>query len=158
MFETQVDATYAWVGLALVSVVAVGVVAALPTAPPPDADGVAHTVDSVADGEYVATAEHGLAAERIRLTPRTIELAGDGGTARATFRGSPITPVATDRSDPRLRRILSGVPPQAVFDDPDAFAATAERARTSEHGWRSAPERLTVRQVRYGGHRVTLVG
>ena len=160
MFETHLDATYAWLGLALVSVATVGVVAALPAAPPPDADGVAHTLGSVADGEYVATAEHGLAADRMRLTPNAIELETDGGSARSTIRGPPITPVSPGGSavDPRLRRVLDGVPPRAAFEDPEAFADAAARARAEDHQWRVAPQRLTVRQVRYGGTRVTLVG
>lgn len=160
MFETHLDATYAWFGLALVSVAAIGAVAGLPTAPPPDADGAAHTIGSVAEGEYVATAEHGLAADRMRLTPRTIELAGGGGSARSTVRGMAVTPVSPDGSggDPRLRRVLNGVPARTVFEDPDAFADAAARARAGDHRWRTAPQQLTVRQVRYGGHRVTLVG
>lgn len=160
MFETHLDATYAWLGLALVSVVAVGVVASLPTAPPPDADGVAHTIGSVAEDEYVATAEHGLAADRMRLTPGTIELSSDGGSARSSIRGMPVTPVPPEGSggDTRLRRVLNGVPAGTVFEDPEAFAGAADRARAEDHGWRTAPERLTVRQVRYGGYRVTLVG
>jgi len=68
MFETNVDATYAWLGLALVSVAAAGVAATLPASPPPDASGVAHTIDSVADGPHPARAEHGLAASQMRLT------------------------------------------------------------------------------------------
>ncbi|OYR58545.1 DUF7283 family protein [Halorubrum halodurans] len=160
MFEIHIDATYAWLGLALVSVATVGVVAALPAAPPPDADGVAHTIGSVADGEYVATAEHGLAADRMRVTPHAVELENGGGSARSTVRGPPITPVAPAGSggDARLRRVLTGVPPGTAFEDPEAFADATARARAGEHRWRPAPRRLTVRQVRYGGTRVTLVG
>ena len=72
MFEIHADAMYTWVGLAVVSVAVFGVAATLPTTPPPDATGLAHTVDSVATSEYAATAEHGLAAERIRITPHRI--------------------------------------------------------------------------------------
>ncbi|EMA61153.1 DUF7283 family protein [Halorubrum lipolyticum] len=162
MFETHLDATYAWLGLALVSVATAGVAAALPASPPPDASGVAHTIDSVGDSEYPTTAEHGLAADRVRLTDRSIALDGGGGTARATLHGPRITPVPTGREgttdDDRLRRVLSGVPPGAAFDDSDAFAAAAERAQTSDHEWRPAPDRLTVRRVHYGGEHVTLVG
>lgn len=160
MFETQLDAVYAWFALALVSVVVVGVVAALPAAPPPDADAVAYTIDSVADTEYVATAEHGIVADRMRLTTRTVALASRGETASATLRGAPITPVPPDAAGAHsgLRRVLDGAPPGAAFDGPDAFAAAAERARASDHGWTTAPDRLTVRQVHYGEHRVTLVG
>ncbi|GAB7009991.1 DUF7283 family protein [Halorubrum trueperi] len=162
MFETHLDATYAWFGLALVSVATVGVAAALPASPPPDANGVAHTIDSVADGEHPATAEHGIAATRIRLTNRSIALSGNGGTATAALRAPRITPVSTDvgmtADDDRLRRVLDGVPPTAAFDDPDSLAAAAKRARTTEYEWRPAPNRVTVRRVHYGGVHVTLVG
>ena len=162
MFETHLDATYAWLGLALVSVATVGVAAALPASPPPDASGVAHTIDSVADGEHPATAEHGLAADRIRLTERSVALDGGGRTARAALRAPRITPVPGDRRGTTdadgLRRVLGGVPPDAAFDDPEGFAAAAERARARDQEWRPAPERLTVRRVHYGGEHVTLVG
>lgn len=174
VFEIHADALYAWVGLATVSVVVFGVAATLPASPPPDAAGVAHTIDSVATAEYVATAEHGLAADRIRLTPQRVALASDGGTASTTLRGAPVTPVLSGPAgaagaagparspgparDTRLAQVLSGVPPERVFERPAEFAAATARARSREHTWRRAPPRLTIRQVVYGGHRVTLVG
>lgn len=162
MFETHLDVTYAWLGLAVVSVATAGVAATLPASPPPDATGVAHTIETVADGEYPATAEHGLAADRIRLTPRSVSLEGDGGSARTPLRVRRITPVppgeGAEGGDYRLRRVLDGVPPDAAFDDPEALATAARRARTADHEWRSAPERLTVRRVHYGEVHVTLVG
>ena len=166
MFETHFDATYAWLGLAVVSVATAGVAAAFPASPPPDADGVARTVDSVADGEYPATAEHGVAADRIRLTDGSVSLGDERGTARAALDAPRITPVIrpgagtapSAPTDPRLRRVLDGVPPQAAFDDPASFAAAAERARAAESRWIPAPDRITVRRVHYGDVRVTLVG
>lgn len=162
MFETHLDATYAWLGLALVSVATAGVAAALPASPPPDANGVAQTIDSVADGTHPATAEHGLAATRIRLTTRSVTLDGSGGTARATLHGPRIAPVSPadggGSAEADLRRVLDGVPPTAAFEDPGSFAAAVERARTTDHEWRLAPERFTVRQVHYEGVHVTLVG
>jgi len=166
MFETHLDATYAWLGLAVVSVAAVGVAAAFPASPPPDADGVARTVDSVADGSYPATAEHGIAADRLRLAAGSVSLGDDRGTARATLDAPRITPVIrptagvtpSETTDARLRRVLDGAPPDAAFDDPASFAAAAERARAAEARWTAAPERITVRRVHYGDVRVTLVG
>lgn len=162
MFETHLDATYAWIGLALVSVATVGVAATLPASPPPDASGVAHTIDSVADGEHPATAEHGLAASRIRLTTRSVTLESGGGIARASLHAPRITPVPPKSGqrtgDDGLRRVLDGVPPTAAFDDPEALAAAAEQARGIDHAWRPAPDRLTVRRVHYGEVHVTLVG
>ncbi|TKX78837.1 hypothetical protein EXE53_19075 [Halorubrum sp. SD626R] len=165
MFETNVDATYAWLGLALVSVAAAGVAATLPASPPPDASGVAHTIDSVADGPHPARAEHGLAASQMRLTERSIGLRSDGGVGFASLHGPKVTPVPAGHADRnrtdginRLRPVLDGVPPSSAFDDPDAFAAAASRARAAAGAWRPAPERLTVRRVHYGGVHVTLVG
>ncbi|QWC19322.1 hypothetical protein [Halorubrum sp. 2020YC2] len=164
MFETNLDATYAWLGLAVVSVATAGVAASFPASPPPDADGVARTVDSVADGEYPATAEHGIAADRLRLTDGSVSLDGDGGTAHAALTAPQITPVVRPgaapnaTTDARLRRVLDGVPPDATFDDPASFAAAAERARAADAEWVRAPDRLTVRRVHYGDVRVTLVG
>jgi hypothetical protein len=166
VFETHPDATYAWLGLAVVSVATVGVAAAFPASPPPDAGDVARTVDSVADGNYPATAEHGLAADRIRLTSGSVSLGDDRGTARAVLDAPRITPVTrptagvppTETTDARLRRVLDGAPPDAAFDDPASFAAAAERARATDAVWMPAPDRLTVRRVHYGNVRVTLVG
>ena len=162
MFETHLDATYAWLGLAVVSVAAVGVAAAFPAAPAPDADGVARTVDSIAGGEYPATAEHGIAAERIRLTDGSVSLGDERGSARARLDAPRVTPVLPAESnattDARLRRVLDGVPPDAAFDDPASFAAAAERARATDGDWAPAPDRITVRRVHYGDVRVTLVG
>lgn len=159
MFEIHLDATYVWLALALASVVTAGVVSALPTAPAPDAEGAANTIDSVAGSEYVATAEHGLTAEKMRITVRTIELVGGGDRTRATLYAAPVTPVPPAPGvDDRLRRVLDGVPPDAVFEDRESFADAVEQARTGEHEWVPAPDRLTVRGVRYGDLRVTLVG
>ena len=162
MFETNLDATYAWLGLALVSVATAGIAAALPASPPPDASGVAHTSDSVGARDHPATAEHGLAADRLRLTPRSIALDGGGEPARAAIHAPRVTPVSPggnqSSTEGRLRRVLNGAPPDAVFDEPDALAAAASRARASDHEWRTAPDRITVRQVHYGGIDVTLVG
>lgn len=162
MFETNLDATYAWLGLALVSVATAGVAATLPASPPPDASGVAHTIDSVGDSDHPAIAEHGLAADRIRLTTHSVALDDGSGFARATLHAPRITPIQPgDRStsaDSRLRRVLNGAPPDAAFDDPDAFAVATSRARATDHEWRAAPDRITVRRVHYGGVHVTLVG
>lgn len=155
MFEPNIDGLYTWIGVAAVSVTVLGTAAALPTAPPPDAEGLATTVDAVAGGEYPATAEHGVAADRIRVTDSAVTLAGSGGTRRAAFHFDGVTPVREDR---RLERVLDGEHPERVFDSPSAFADATEAAKTAEPSWRSAPDRVRVRQVHWGDIRVTLVG
>lgn len=155
MLELPVDSWYAWVGLAIVSVVVLAASATLPLHPPPDAGGAADTIDAVAGGEYPATAEHGITAERMRLTPSRITLRNEAGTTSATFLFDPVTPVGDDE---RLGRVLHGVPPSSVFGNPTEFARAASAARTPKSGWRPAPNRLRVRQVHWGETRVTLVG
>ncbi len=127
----------------------------LPSAPAPDAAGAAGTVDAVAGGEYPATGEHGIAAERVRIAPERIVLDGDRETATAAFREGPVTPARADR---RLTRVLRGAPPSAAFDSPEGFATAARDARGAETAWRAAPDRLRVRRVHWGDVRVTLVG
>lgn len=155
MFDVPMDATYAWVGVALVSVATLGVAATLPATPPPDATGVAGTVDRVALGEHPATAEHGIATDEIRISPDSLALAGPGGTAHATLAGPRITPAGDDH---RLERVLHGEPPERVFATPNALAAAAVDARERGGRWETAPDRLRIRQVHWGETRVTLVG
>lgn len=155
MFEASLDGLYAWAGVAAFSVAVLGVAAALPSAPTPDAAGAASTVDTVAGGDYPATGEHRIRAERIRLSSDRIVLDGGGGTASARFRQAPVTPA---RAHDRLRRVLLGTPPSTAFESPEAFAAAGRNARGTEVTWRAAPDRLRVRQVHWGDVRVTLVG
>lgn len=162
MFETHLDGTYAWLGLAVVSVVTVGVAATLPASPPPDASGVAQTIDSVADSSYPATAEHGIAADELRVTPRSVELDDGNGIAWAALHGPKITPVTDKMADAGqsgpLAQVLGGVPPQLVFDDPAALAAAAADARSGDHHWSVSSGTVTVRHVQYEEVHVTLVG
>ena len=154
MFDVPLDAWYAWIGLALASVAVFGVVASLPTAPPPDAAGVADTVDRVAAAEYAATAEHPLDADAIRLRPRGVSLRSDAGTARASFAFGPVTPVPPG-SD--LEAVVHGTPPDRVFDSTDAFRQAVVDARARDPTWRPVERTLLVRRVSTGGYDVTLV-
>lgn len=155
MLELPVDSWYAWIGIAVVSVAVLAASVTLPLRPPPDAGDAADTVDAIAGGEYPATAEHGIAAERMRLTPTRIALRNAAGTTTGTFLFDPVTPAVEDE---RLERVLRGMPPSRVFASPTAFAKAAESARADESRWQPAPNRLRVRQVHWGETRVTLVG
>jgi hypothetical protein len=153
--ELPVDAWFVWIGLAVASVAILGAVGSLPTRPPPDAAGVADTVDRLAAGDADATAEHSLDADAYRVGTRRLALRNDAGTARARFVFGPVTPV---RGDGPLAAVLSGAPPSATFDSPSAFRRAVRRARTRDSAWRPAPESLVVRRVSWGGVDVTLVG
>jgi hypothetical protein len=155
MFDAPVDALLAWFGVAAVSIAVLGVAAGLTVPPEPDATGAADTVDAIAGGTYPATAEHGLAADRLKLTPTRVALRSGDRVARERFLFDPVTPVG---GDDRLRRVLGGQPPSHQFEDPEAFTAAVAEARETESSWRPAPDRLRVRQVHWEDTRVTLVG
>lgn len=155
MFDTPLDAWYVYAGVAAVSCAALGVALGLPTAVPPDAAAVAETVDRVASTPHAARASHALEADTVRLRRGGIALRGPGGIARATFAYGPVTPVG-DQS--RLRRVLAGHAPNAVFETPAAFRRAVLAARERPPGWRPAGSRLVVRTLGWGGLDVTLVG
>ena len=154
MFDAPADVLPVWIGVAAVSVAVLGVATGLPTTPAPDAAGAAATIDRVATGTYPATGEHGLAADRLKLSTETVSLESAGGVARAPL-AEPVTPAPTDE---RLERVLRGESPDHVFDRPSEFRRVAAAARESTPEWTHAPDRLRVRQVHWGGTRVTLVG
>lgn len=154
MFETSIDAWYAWLGVAAVSVAAFGTVAALPSETPPAAASVADAVDRVAASPYEAQTTAPIEATEYRLTPGQIALRNDRGRSRATFAYGPIAP-ATDGS---LRAVLEGAPPTTQFASPAAFERAIERAHQEGMGWRPAPDAIRVRRVSWEGVDATLVG
>jgi hypothetical protein len=155
MFDAPVDAWYGWVGTALVSAALLGVAVDLPSRPPPDAAGLADTVDAVAASPHAATAAHPVRARRIRVGPRRVALRGPGGTSHATF-SYPVVPVPPD--DGPLRRVLHGAPPDRAFGSPARLRRAAERARETDPDYRPVGDRLLVRRVTWEDTRVTLVG
>lgn len=157
MFDTAVESTYVWLALAVVGAGVLGLALRVPTAPPPDATGVARTVDSVASSPYESTAEHPLDARQIRLGSQRLGLRGPGGDAHASFAYGPVVPASGGDGD-RLDAVLHGVPPGRAFSSPDAFERALNRSRARDASWRPAPERLVVRRVTWGEVNATLVG
>ena len=153
VLSPAVEAWPLWVGLTLVSAATVGVAAELPRTAPPDAAGLARTVDGVAASDLAAVAEHPLRADEIRVRPDRIALRRGDRTARATLRYGPVVPAF----DGPLARVLTGVPPDRAFDSVASFRRAVSSAR-ERSAWRPAPERLTARRVAWGGVDVTLVG
>ena len=155
MFEAPLDAWYVWLGLAVVSGAAAGVVTGMPAAPPPDATGAAETVDGIAASEHATTAERPVPnAEAVRVGTDSLSLRGPGGTAHARFGYGPITPAASDGD---LEAVLHGTPPDRVFDLPAAFERAARAERRTRPQW-TPVDRLLVRRVRWEGTDVVLVG
>ena len=144
-----------WIALLVVSATVLGVVLALPSAPPPDANRVAHSIDAVAATDHTAATNVPIDGAAVRLSSHRVALRSDGGTAHASLHYGPVTPVQPD-SD--LARVLHETPPEAVFDSPEAFRAALDRARATNSTWETAPRELHVRRVHYGEVTDVLVG
>lgn len=154
MLGPPADGPILWVGLVLASAAALGVALSLPTAPPPDADALAATIDEVAVAPANATVHSDLDAVAVRVGADTVALRGPGGVARSRLRFGPVVPV--DGHD-ALEALLRGSAPGAVFDAPADLARATSRAMARPATWREWPG-LTVRTIQWGDVRVTLVG
>jgi len=154
MLDVPVDTIYVWLGVAAVSVVTLGVVVAFPTSVPPGATAVADAVDRVAVEPAGAHERVEVDAVSMRLGAHRIGLRNDGGTAHATFAYGPVTPAV---ADDRLELVLSGHPPDDVFETQAGFRDAVTAAQTSGE-WRPAPGQIDVRRVNWGETDVTLVG
>lgn len=154
MLDAPVDAWYVWVGLTVVAGVALGTVAELPTAPPPDAGAAVASVDRVAAADHDATGRHSVAADAVKVEPHRLSLRDGDRTARATFAYGPVVPV---RRGSNLWHVLRGNPPGDAFETPGEFRTAATRARDRPARW-TRSDRLLVRTVTWRGVDVTLVG
>jgi hypothetical protein len=161
--EAPLDTWHALVGVAVASVVVFATAASLPTRPPPDAAGVADTVDGVAVADAAASATHPVAADRIRLGPDRIALRNDAGTARARFAYGPVVPV---RAGPPPNGSASGsgtAPVDADADtgvrgDADADTDAGARPGRSRPGTGASTAREgrpALASVLYGVHPAT---
>lgn len=157
MFDAPIDGLYTWLGVSFVATGALAVAIGVPSAPPPDAAAVAETVDGLAASAYAGVATVPLAnANEIRLTPQGVSLRGTSGTVSATFEHGPV--VVVTGTNEALAAVLSGTHPRKVFEDPDAVVDASRETTDESASWRTAPERLQVRHVTWGGVDVTLVG
>lgn len=157
-FEAPADAWYVWLGVAAVSVGLAGIVAGLPSGPPPDASNVAGTVDRVAATEHVGTATVDHDAAAVKVGPERIALRNDRGVARARISFGKMVHVraVADRHRETLVGLLDGT--TAVDQRHRQLLAEIVADRDTEPGnWYPAREHLRVRAVTAGGQTVLLV-
>ena len=153
MFDTHVDTLWVWVAVGTVSVAVFGIVAQLPTTASPNGEAVAMTIDEVATSPPGSVATRELDADEWTVTTRRIGLHSEGGTVHETLL-NPVVP-ATNES---LTAVLDGTEPSTAFNSSAAFQTATEQAATNTTRWRSAPDRMRVKRVAWGGVDVTLVG
>lgn len=167
--EAPADAWYVWVGVALVSIAVAGVVAGLPSQPPPDTTTAANTVDRVAASEYGTTATYDPDAAAARIGTRQIGLRNDGGTQYASVSFGAMTPVAAARGTTHAAgtALLAGASPQETVEQTaieselelqERLAGVRERIDMTGATWRPVDGRMRVRSVRVDGTMVVLVG
>ncbi|WP_336134654.1 DUF7283 family protein [Natronomonas amylolytica] len=155
MFDVPVDAWYVYLGLAVVSGATVSLAGAMPAAAPPDANGAARTVDSVAASQHASVGRHPMTdADAVRVGADTLSLRGPGGTTHAGLGYGPV--VFAPEGTP-LGRVLRGELPETVFDSPEHFERAVDERRVADPTWHRT-ERLLVRRVVWEGTDVVLVG
>ncbi|QSG04900.1 DUF7283 family protein [Halapricum desulfuricans] len=168
--EAPADAWYVWVGVALVSVAAIGIALGLPSGPPPDAHAAANAVDRVAGSAHEATGTYEHDARSYWVDRERIAMRNEHGVTKATLAYGPVVPV---EEDTELAAVLHGnsiaiaytsqlrpsKPSQEQFheDVEEAIAAVD----SADPQWRSADGTLRVRAVEYelggGEQRVVLL-
>lgn len=155
VFDVPIDGWYTWLGVAAVSVIALGTAASLPTTPPPDPTPVADAIDRTAASRHEATAEIPVGARQVRIGRQQIGLRNDAGAAHASFAYGPVTPVS---GDPRLDAVLRGVPPSREFDSPAELRAASASTTADSPRWQPGDGVVLVRHISWKGVDVTLVG
>lgn len=153
-WEAPVDAWYVWVGVSVISLAMAGFVLALPTGPPPDADGSANAIDRVSSSQYAASGTYDHDADEVKIDGATIAMRNDHGTDRATLRYGTVVPVWENA---RLAELARGSDFEAVYDDGgtadsrdavETLVADADEAyRTDADEWRRADGELDVRTI-----------
>lgn len=151
--EAPADAWYVWAGASIMTVALAGVALSMPTHPPPDAQQVANTIDSVAGTELGGTAAYDHDAEMVRIDPQGVSMRNDGGTQHASISFGRLAPVYDD-SD--LEEVLYGVHPTDHYTGNDseswrAFHEDVQDAQTLAESpvWRIADGTLRVRTIVY---------
>lgn len=147
-FEAPADAWYVWFGVGLVSVAVTGIALGLPSAPPPDADAAANTIDTVVGSPYNASATFEHDADEITVDNRTIALRNDHGTSYANLAFEEAIYV----SDERLENVTYGASMSAEFSDPGTGASISTLfltalANESNTDWQPAGGELVVRTI-----------
>lgn len=158
-FEAPADGWYVFIGVAIFSIAAMGLALSIPSTPPPNANGVANTIDEVGAQPYGGTARYEHDADRYWVNLETVVLENDGGTSRSTIRFGTMAP-AWPNDD--LAAIVHGEAPNDVFADKDDFKAAVEAAQNhvrdgGDRVFTSASGTLEVRKVTWGDYAVILV-
>lgn len=154
MFDVPMDGLIGWVGLATVSLAVAGVTLSLPSTTPPDAGALAATIDEVSTSPHDVATSVRLRADAIRVRSAQVSLREEGVVSHADL----VTGGAVWTGEDRLREMLAGKAPEAVFENSTALARAVDAAATRTDRWRSVPDPIRVRRVTWGEVDVTLVG
>jgi hypothetical protein len=155
--EAPADAWYVWVGVALVSIAAMGVALSLPAQPPPDADRMAGAVDRVAASEHGGSVAFDHEAAKIRIGAEQIAARNEGGTARATVAFARLVHVraVSERHHDALADVLAGGPVDS--EAREALRAVTADFDTTTGEWYPARGEFRARAVTVDGERIVLV-
>jgi hypothetical protein len=154
MFDVPMDGLIGWLGLATVSFAVAGVALSLPSTTPPDAGALASSIDQVSTSPHEVATSVRLRADAVRVRSAQVSVRKDGVVTHADL----VAGGALWTEDDRLRGVLAGKAPDAVFEDSVAFGRAIDGAAARPVRWRSVPDPIRVRRVTWGGVDVTIVG
>ncbi|MEY7850962.1 hypothetical protein AB7C87_17380 [Natrarchaeobius sp. A-rgal3] len=122
-FEAPVDAWYVFLATAIISVALAGLVLGVSTAPPPDAQQAANTIEGATGSEYASSATYGHDADVVTIDHTTITMESDHGTSHASFSYGVVVPV---NGNERLENLTYGTSFEDEYADeiadPDTHA------------------------------------
>ena len=153
-WEAPADAWYVWIAVGIISFALVGLVLAMPSGPPPDADEGANTIEGVTASSYEASASWEHDADEIKIDGNTISLRNEHGTSHSSVAYGVVVPAWGDE---RLENIAHGKSFEDEFEDEidewdtDAsaeFFQKVQEAHDAEAGeWKWAEDELVVRTI-----------
>ncbi|MFC7237514.1 hypothetical protein ACFQS4_04660 [Saliphagus sp. GCM10025317] len=148
-WDAPLDAWYVWMAVALVSLAVAGVALAVPTGPPPDANGAANAIDRIAASPYQASGSYAHDGDEVRVTARTIELRNRHGTSHATVSFGTVVPASGVRG---LENVTYGAAYENEYDEPYVppeyrFLEAVDDAASASPEWRPATGDVVVRRV-----------
>lgn len=163
-FDTPVDAWYVWIGVVLVSGVALGITLELPTEQQPDAAKLVETVEYVgATGDGTAATVE-LTADEFRTDGTTVELRRGDEISRKTLRSGIVIPVAgakTETGEDLLERLLTDPAAKANYPQPvieEQITRVMNRPRALHDEWYPIDDKIRLRAVTVSEKTVVLLG
>lgn len=163
-FDTPVDAWYVWIGVILVSGVALGITFELPAEQQPDAAKLVETVEYVGAAGDGTAATVELTADELRTDGTTVELRRGDEISRKTLRAGiviPVTGAKTETGEELLEDLLTDLAGKANYPKPvieEQITRVMNSPGALHDEWYPVDDKVRLRAVTVGEKTVVLLG